>query len=324
MNRRDLLTGFVVGAAYGGGSALFWQKDRYIDVAADNSMGGTVVDAPPVVDALLDREAPSVNRVPPKALLSDTLLSNTPMPDEQQIAAASVDEKVRHFELDFADDIRLPETEHEVMQSVLLRLERVQKVVGHGNFNVLSFDDALKFAKRYSSAGAFTPQELNFLEKVYFTDAATYGFFGERVTEDLTARISRDDTVKVPYSGHFLFKGESLNYYEKLKADIGENIILTSGIRSNVKQMHLFLAKTAASGYNLSKASRSLAPPGHSFHGIGDFDVGRVGWGYDNFTDRFAKTDEFKRMQDLGYVQIRYTENNRLGVRFEPWHIKVA
>jgi zinc D-Ala-D-Ala carboxypeptidase len=26
----------------------------------------------------------------------------------------------------------------------------------------------------------------------------------------------------------------------------------------------------------------------------------------------------------LGYVQIRYTEDNRLGVRFEPWHIKVV
>ena len=26
----------------------------------------------------------------------------------------------------------------------------------------------------------------------------------------------------------------------------------------------------------------------------------------------------------LGYIQIRYTEANQLGVRFEPWHIRVA
>ena len=134
----------------------------------------------------------------------------------------------------------------------------------------------------------------------------------------------KKDTYKVPYSGHYLFRGESLDYYNTLKKDVGEGIILTSGIRSNVKQMHLFLSKAVRSDGNLSKASRSLAPPGHSFHGIGDFDVGKVGFGVANFTDSFAETDEFKRMLDLGYVQIRYTEDNRLGVRFEPWHIKVV
>ncbi|MBW2635413.1 MAG: D-alanyl-D-alanine carboxypeptidase family protein [Deltaproteobacteria bacterium] len=70
-------------------------------------------------------------------------------------------------------------------------------------------------------------------------------------------------------------------------------------------------------------ASRSLAPPGYSFHGIGDFDVGSVGLGIDNFTRHFTKTDVFKKLQDLDYVRLRYTESNRLGVRFEPWHIKV-
>ena len=46
-----------------------------------------------------------------------------------------------------------------------------------------------------------------------------------------------------------------------------------------VKQMHLFLAKPRQSNGNLSKASSSLAPPGYSFHGIGDFDVGKIGLG---------------------------------------------
>lgn len=299
MNHRDLMTGFFAGAAFTGSNAYLWQLAH--DSAPDE-FGD---------DALAAASEPQTDL-------------EAPIEGSGKLVATSIEDKVRFFEREFEDDIRLPESEWGLMQSVLIRLERVQKVVGHGNFNVLSFDDALKFAKRYNSVGEFTKSELNFIEKVFFTEASEYGFLGEKVTHDLTARISKADTYKVPYSGHFLFKGESLDYYDKLKADIGSNIILTSGIRSNVKQMHLFLAKAAASNYNLSKASRSLAPPGHSFHGIGDFDVGCVGWGARNFTDQFAETDEFKRMQDLGYVQIRYTQNNRLGVRFEPWHIKVV
>ena len=121
-----------------------------------------------------------------------------------------------------------------------------------------------------------------------------------------------------------MFANESLSYYEKIRKNVGGTIVLTSGIRSNIKQLHLFLAKVIKVEGNLSRASRSLAPPGYSYHGIGDFDVGRVGWGGKNFTDAFAQTNEFKRMQDLGYIAIRYDHGNKLGVRFEPWHIKVV
>ncbi|MGI9295075.1 MAG: M15 family metallopeptidase, partial [Pseudomonadales bacterium] len=99
---------------------------------------------------------------------------------------------------------------------------------------------------------------------------------------------------------------------------------LTSGIRGIVKQMQLFLAKAVVTNGNLSQASRSLAPPGYSYHGIGDFDLGKVGFGLRNFTESFATTDEYKRLIDLGYVSIRYTETNPFGVRHEPWHIKIA
>ena len=100
--------------------------------------------------------------------------------------------------------------------------------------------------------------------------------------------------------------------------------MLTSGVRGVVKQYHLFMAKAVQSEGNLSRASRSLAPPGHSFHAIGDFDVGRVNGGLSNFTSDFAQTDEFKRLQDLGFVKIRYTTDNEYGVRYEPWHIRVV
>jgi len=233
-------------------------------------------------------------------------------------------EKVRNFNGDFADDVYLSQIERPVLHSLFVRLKRAQRLVGHGNYNLLGFDQLFKYGRHYPEVGEFTPAELQLIEKLFFTEARKYGFYGEKVTKDLTARIPTQEAVKIPQSGHFLFKGESKAYYQKLRRDIGDSVILTSGIRGNVKQTHLFVAKCLESSYNLSKASRSLAPPGHSYHGIGDFDVGSCGWGYSNFTDKFAETDEFKRMQDLGYVQIRYTKDNRYGVRFEPWHIKVV
>ena len=129
---------------------------------------------------------------------------------------------------------------------------------------------------------------------------------------------------KIQRTGHYLYRGKSEELYNQLKKDLGPTIVLTSGIRSVVKQTHLFLAKTIQSKGNLSKASRSLAPPGHSYHGVGDFDVGKIGFGRKNFTEAFAGTSEFKRLVELGYVDIRYPRDNMFGVRYEPWHIKVV
>ncbi|MGS2718668.1 M15 family metallopeptidase [Eionea flava] len=232
--------------------------------------------------------------------------------------------KVIYFEQDYDDDIFVSDSDHAVLHSVHLRLKNLQRQIGYGHFNILNFDDALTFAKRFDVVGKFTPVELAFIEKIFTTNAADYGFYGEKVIPSLTDNINKQHTFKVPYTGHYLFKDQSFQYYKKLREHIGEGIILTSGIRSNVKQLHLFLAKVVRVKGNLSRASRSLAPPGYSYHGIGDFDVGRKGWGGKNFTDAFSQTDEFKRMQDLGYVTIRYDEGNHLGVRFEPWHIQVV
>ena len=338
VKRRELLAGMALGTAFAAGNAYLWNmaKETAPEVYGDNVLGeaDSFRGLPNEELLIVDSEAPMampemgiVNR--PQAGGEKTDRNQAATSAESEAASApdamaSMEERVRNFENDFSDDILLPESEWPLLESVILRLKRVQRVVGHGHFNVLDFDQLLLYARSYNSIGEFTKQELDFVEKIFFTRASEYGFMGHKVTDQLTAQIPDAEIVKVPYSGHYLFKGESLNYYEKLKKDIGPSVILTSGIRSNVKQLHLFLSKASASNYNMSKASRSLAPPGHSYHGIGDFDVGRVGWGAENFTNQFARTDEFKRMQDLGYVQIRYTEDNRLGVRFEPWHIKVV
>mgnify|MGYP000129427560 FL=1 len=88
--------------------------------------------------------------------------------------------------------------------------------------------------------------------------------------------------------------------------------------------MHLFLAKAIEANGNLSRASRSLAPPAHSHHGIGDFDIGKIGLGAKNFTADFSQTAEYKKIARLGYVDIRYPTDNLVGIRFEPWHIKIT
>ncbi len=84
------------------------------------------------------------------------------------------------------------------------------------------------------------------------------------------------------------------------------------------------MGKAIETDGNLSQASRSLAPPGYSYHAVGDFDVGKVGFGLDNFTEAFSQTNEYHRMIDLGYIDIRYTKRNPFGVRHEPWHIKIT
>jgi hypothetical protein len=228
------------------------------------------------------------------------------------------------FDRDYDDDLLISPEDRLLLVSVSLRLKKLQSTVGYGNFNIINFDDALKFAKRFNQVGEFTLAEVNFIEKIFFNNAAEYGFYGEKVISVLTTPIKKQETFKVPHTGHYLFKDQSFTYYNEIRKSVGEGIVLTSGIRSNVKQLDLFLAKVIRVKGNLSRASRSLAPPGYSYHGVGDFDVGRKNWGMKNFTDAFSSTNEFKRMQDLGYVDIRYDKGNTLGVRFEPWHIKVV
>jgi len=249
------------------------------------------------------------------------------------IAGSKIDEtvqvkdylsKIKNYNQHFIDDVVLSGKQLKLLKSVVARLKRLQRTVGYANFALLSFDKSLRYARAYSTIGQFPKEEINFLEEVFYTDADRYGFFGEKVMTDITAAVPKRETFKVPYTGNYLFRGESLDLYKKIRRDIGSTIVLTSGVRGLVKQMYLFLSKTVRSDGNLSMASRSLAPPGHSFHGNGDFDVGKVGYGYRNFTEDFAETREYKRLEELGYIRIRYHEENPFGVRFEPWHIKVS
>ena len=244
-----------------------------------------------------------------------------PVPDH---AVRDAIAKARDFDHDFASDSYLNPQQRPQLYSSLARLDRLRRRIGYGNFNLVSFDEALRYTNTYSDIGAFTRAELAFIEEIFGTDARVYGFFGEKTARSLTETIAERDVIKLPGSGHYLYNGDAYQTFLRLQRDIGPQLQLTSGIRSIVKQLHLFLAKASATHGNLSRAARQLAPPGHSFHGIGDFDVGQRGLGAANFTARFASCEVYRRVQALGYSNIRYPQTNPYGVRYEPWHIKVV
>ncbi|MGE4299646.1 MAG: M15 family metallopeptidase [Desulfovibrionaceae bacterium] len=231
--------------------------------------------------------------------------------------------KMQHFNEHFAEDMVLTGADMLNLRTTVARLNRLQRTVGFGNFYILDFEDGLRIAEHTPAVGAFTKREIAFLEMIFHEDAARYGFFGGKPLSDITDRIREQDVVKVPGTGNFLYKGKPHETYRKIISDVGNDVILTSGVRSVMKQFLLFLNKTLASDGNLSLASRSLAPPGYSYHGISDFDVGQIGFGTDNFTEKFTTTEVFWKLENLGYVDLRYPKGNLLGVRFEPWHIKV-
>ena len=227
------------------------------------------------------------------------------------------------LEIQKQKDIFLDAKDNEDFQSVRKKLALIQRHVGYGNFNIISFDQMLRVSKYASNIKSFSKSEIDFLEKFFYYEPTVHGFFGSRISKSITDIVNKKEVVKIPYTGHYLFKGKPEETYYKMLDDIGPSLILTSGIRSVVKQTKLFLDKLNSVDGNLSLASKSLAPPAYTYHAIADFDVGRKGFGHSNFTSRFALTEEFLAMRKLKYIQMRYTINNKDGVRYEPWHVKI-
>ena len=209
-----------------------------------------------------------------------------------------------------------------LVTSLLKKLIIVQNQVGYVQFNILSFDDLLKTAARCKQP--LQRAEIDFIESIFYGDPRKYGFYGERTVPELTVVTPKRDVIYMDKTGHFLMKGMATEKFAQIKRLIGPDLVLTSGVRAPVKQLYLFLKKMEYARGDLRLTSNSIAPPGFTFHSVGDFDIGKAGYGQFNFTDKFQETDVFKKLYDGGYISIRYTSNNPYGVRFEPWHIKVT
>jgi len=258
----------------------------------------------------------------PRAL-AELLTPCAAAPDDYNSRMQDYLDKMRHFNEPHAGDIYVEPEKRHLLETTVRRLRRLERIAGYGFFNLICLDEARSIARDNPRIGEFSPAEIEYLEFVFYRDAKQYGFFGERSLQKITDRIPANDVVKVAGSGHYLYNGAPLAAYMKVKKDVGDQAILTSGVRGVMKQFHLFLERAYESKGNLSLASRSLAPPGYSFHGISDFDVGQRGYGKGNFTERFVTTDVCRRLAQLEYIDLRYPRDNLLGVRFEPWHIKV-
>lgn len=206
--------------------------------------------------------------------------------------------------------------------TILHKLNVVQNQVGYVQFNILSFDELLKTASRCKKP--LTSTEISFIESIFYGDPRKYGFYGERTVPTLSIITPKKDVVYMDKTGHFLLKGAATEKYAQIKRLVGNDLILTSGVRAPVKQLYLFLKKMENSKGDLRLTSSSIAPPGFTFHSVGDFDIGKAGYGQFNFTEKFQDTDVFKKLYDGGHICIRYTSNNPFGVRYEPWHIKVT
>ncbi|GAB0058787.1 hypothetical protein SIID45300_03144 [Candidatus Magnetaquicoccaceae bacterium FCR-1] len=265
-----------------------------------------------------------------EALAASAERRATGLPKKNRVSQDSRDDdldsylhKVRYFNEDHPDDVYLKEEQLDLLNSALRRFNRIQKLIGFGNFYVIDFDQAVYLARTQTEIEPFTVEELNFLEQLFYASASDYGFYGDKPLRNLTDRVPINEVVKLSGTGNYLFRGQPEAIYQHLRKELGDQVVLTSGVRSVIKQFQLFLTKVSESDGNLSRASRSLAPPGYSYHGVSDFDVGQAGYGAFNFTERFITTPVFKRLRDLGYLRLRYPRDNLLGVRFEPWHIKV-
>jgi zinc D-Ala-D-Ala carboxypeptidase len=225
-------------------------------------------------------------------------------------------------QLDEIDNNKQVTSGNRLVSSLLQKLIIVQNQVGYVQFNILSFDELLKTAARCKKP--LTTQEVQFIESIFYGDPKRYGFYGERTVPELSMVTPKNHVTYMDKTGHFLMKGPAMEKYTQIKRLVGNDLVLTSGVRAPVKQLYLFLKKMDYSGGDLRLTSTSIAPPGFTFHSVGDFDIGKVGFGQYNFTEKFQETDVFKKLYDGGYISIRYTTNNPYGVRYEPWHIKVT
>ncbi|MEA3513139.1 MAG: D-alanyl-D-alanine carboxypeptidase family protein [Campylobacterota bacterium] len=220
-------------------------------------------------------------------------------------------------------DVNLHLNDLKILYTLDNRLKRLRRFIGFANLNIIGLDQALYYARNYSAIGKFTKEEISLIEKLFYSEPSNFGFYGDKTVQNISQTISTKDIEKISRSGHYVFKGKPLDDYNRILKDVGDNLILTSGIRNVIKQLSLYISKVKSLNGNLSKASTVIAPPAYTYHAISDFDIGKKGWGNRNFTAEFAQTKEFQEMTKLEYVSIRYTINNKDGVRFEPWHVKV-
>lgn len=55
--------------------------------------------------------------------------------------------KMKHFDIPHKDDILVKRAEYRVFESIVMRLRKLEWFIGHGSFQLMGFEDALKIAR---------------------------------------------------------------------------------------------------------------------------------------------------------------------------------
>ena len=213
----------------------------------------------------------------------------------------------------------LPEWPVPRLRALAMRLESVQRVIGQGRFNLVSFADVRAAAKR-TPQGALTAVEESTCSELFHLDARRIGFLGARVVRDMNYALPQAQLVRVGGGQHLFPAANAL--FDRARVAVSPQLIVTSGARGVPKQMLVFLRSALRAGI-IARHVHTVAPPGYSYHAVGDMDVGDRALGGANFTEAFANSSTYRKLIALPYVRLRYPRNNALGVSFEPWHLQV-
>ena len=110
--------------------------------------------------------------------------------------------------LKISNDIYLTNNDMITLSKLDKRLKKLKQHVGFGNFNIISLDCALYYGRNYSSIGQFTKDEIYLIEKLFYSNPKEFGFYGDKTVDDISKNISSKDIIKIPYSGHYVYKGK--------------------------------------------------------------------------------------------------------------------
>ena len=191
INKRDFLAALLAGGGISFLSSRLYDQYRnnqfsFSDLPGLDQFNPAIPDSTPV-EELIAENMPTANSaaiiVAPENDLqegfkhSERTLSDAELDNLQEDEVSFYLEKIRNFDGDFPGDIYLSEINQLLLSPTIDRLERVQRFIGHGNFNLIGIDEMLYFARNYEEIGEFDPAELAFLEEVFFNDATDNGFF---------------------------------------------------------------------------------------------------------------------------------------------------
>ena len=99
----------------------------------------------------------------------------------EEAQAESYLRKIKNFDAIFASDIYLDPRDEPLLLRTTQHLSRVERHIGHGHFNLMSFDEMLQRGRNFPQIGKFEADELNFIEEVFFANPHRYGFFGKKI-----------------------------------------------------------------------------------------------------------------------------------------------